>query len=129
MTYAPYDAQTELRALSAGQITSTGATTPLAITGKTAGDFKAVIDVTVIDRTTGDETYVFGVEADTAVGFSTPVAVATLPAITTAGLYEIPLSAALIEQHKAGATHLRLKATLGGTSPILTYGARLVPNH
>lgn len=129
MTYAPYDAQTELRTLSAGAITVTGATTPLALTAQTAGAFKAVIDVTAIDRTTGDETYVFSVEADTAVGFSTPVAVATLPAITAAGQYEIPLSAALIEQHEAGATHLRLKATIGGTTPSLTYGARLTPNH
>jgi hypothetical protein len=129
MTNAPYDSNLELRALSAGAITSTGASSVLALTGNYAGPFKAVVDVTAVDRATGDEAYVLSVEVDTASGMVSPVVVATLPAITAAGRYEIPLSAELIEQHKPSATHIRVKAALGGTTPSLTWGARLAPMH
>lgn len=127
MVYAPYDTNLEIRAASAGAITSTGTSAAFAFKAAFAGAFKAIVDVTAIDRAQSDETYILSVEADTASGFASPVTVAALPTITAAGRYEIPLSAELIEQLEPGATHLRVKATLGGTTPSLTYGARLAP--
>jgi len=126
MTAYIYDAQLVLRDVDDGAETSTVAEAAVALDADKAGDFKAVIFVTAMDRTTGDEDCVFSIEADTASAFSTPVAVATLPAITATGVYEIPLSAALIEKHEPGATHIRVKATLDGETPSVTYGAYLV---
>lgn len=129
MTYAPFDTNLEIRAASAGAITSTGTSNPFAFKAAFAGAFKAIVDVTAIDRAQTDETYVLSVEADTAAGFSSAVTVAALPTITATGRYEIPLSAELIEQLEPGATHMRVKVTIGGTSPSITYGARLAPAH
>ncbi|EPY00608.1 hypothetical protein [Magnetospirillum fulvum] len=122
-----FDSALVLRAPSDGAETSTAAETGIAFDADKFGSFAAVVHVTAIDRTTGDEQAVFSIEADTASGFSSPVAVATLPAVTATGTYEIPLSGRLIEQHELGATHLRIKATLSGTTPSVTYGAYLAP--
>jgi hypothetical protein len=122
-----FDKQLELRDVAAGAVAVTGQTAAFALPASKSGRFKVVVFVTAIDRANADETYVLSVEADTASGFASPITVAQLPTITTKGAYEIPLSAELIEQHEPGATHVRLKHTLGGTTPSLTYGAFLVP--
>ena len=125
---ATFDKELELRNVADGAETSTAAEQAVALDAdKFDLCFVAVVNVTAIDRTTGDETYVLTIEADTASTFGSAVVVATLPAITTVGRYEIPLSGALIEQHEPGATHVRIKATLGGTTPSITYGAHLSP--
>lgn len=123
-----FDKELELRNIGNGAETATAAESAFAFDADRFNrPFVAVANVSALDRTTGDETYVLSIEADTSSGFASPVAVATLPAITTVGRYEIPLSGSLIEQHEPGATHIRIKATLGGTTPSVTYGAWLSP--
>jgi len=122
-----FDAQTVLRNIADGAETSTAAEAGIALDTDKVGNFAALIHVTALDRTTGDETVVFQVEADTASTFGTPVAAATLPAVTAPGTYTIPLSGRLVEQHEPGASHIRIKATLAGTTPSVTYGAFLIP--
>lgn len=127
MTIRAYDTALVLRSISDGAETSTAAEAAVAFDADKFGAFTAVIHVTAVDRTTGNETCVFSIEADTASAFGSAVTVATLPAITATGTYEIPLSGRLIEQHEPGATHLRIVATLAGTTPSISYGAYLAP--
>lgn len=56
----------------------------------------------------------------------TVVEIATAKVART-GIYEIPLSGAQIEHHDPDAAAIRVKATLGGTTPSIKYGAYLVP--
>lgn len=117
-----FDSALVLRSIADTAETATAAESAVALDADKFGNFAAVIHVTAI---TGNA--VFSIEADTASGFSSPVAVATLPAVTATGTYEIPLSGRLIEQHEPGATHLRIKATLSGTTPSVSYGSYLAP--
>lgn len=108
---ATFDKELELRNVADGAETTTATEQAVALDAdKFDRPFAAVVNVTALDRATGDETYVLSIEADTSPAFGSAVAVASLPAITTTGRYEIPLTGALIEQHEPGATHIRIKA-------------------
>ena len=128
MSYGPFDKQLELRNVADGVETSTAAETGIALDVRQAGDFKAIAFVTALDSTTGDETYVLSIEvADTVAGLgSSPVEVGDVT-VTATGVYEIPLSGDQVAQLDADAAAIRVKATLGGTTPEITYGCYLVP--
>jgi hypothetical protein len=119
-----FDKALELRNVADGAETSTANEAAINVDVLNMGEFKAVLNVTAIDRTTGDETYVFDISVSDASG-GTFTKVATLPAITAVGTYEIPLSGELVRQHDDDADWVRVGCTLGGTSPSITYGAFL----
>ena len=81
------------------------------------------ITVLSIDRTTGDETYDIYFEVDTSSAFSSAVEVARVKGITAVGYYEVLVSSQLIEALEPGATHIRAKVDVGGTTPSINYGA------
>lgn len=87
------------------------------------GIFVVPVHITELDRTTGDETYDFYIEVDTGSGFSSAVEVARLKGVTAVGYYELVVSSQIIEALEPGATHIRIRADVGGTTPSVTYGA------
>jgi hypothetical protein len=87
------------------------------------GIFIVPIHITTLDRTTGDETYDFYLEVDTSSSFSSAKEVARLTGVTAVGYYELVVSSQLIEALEAGATHLRVRLDVGGTTPSVVYGA------
>ena len=125
--YGPFDKQLELRNVADGAEVATVAETGVSFAARMAGDFKAVVFVTALDLTSGNETYLLTVETDSLAAFSDSPAEVGRVSIGATGVYEIPLSAAAIEQRDPNAAAIRVKATLGGTSPSITYGAYLVP--
>lgn len=88
-------------------------------------DGKIVISVHVssADFTTLDEVYDLYVEVDTAVGFPSAKEVARLKSIPGANYYELVVPTRLVEVLEPGATHIRLRLDVAGTTPIITYGA------
>jgi hypothetical protein len=86
----------------------------------------AVIHVTELDKTDGDETYAIKVEVSTDQGFSSPVVVDTVT-ITDTGEYVITLHGPTIEKIAPGANYVRVGCTLGGTTPSIKYYAWLAP--
>lgn len=86
------------------------------------------VHITAIDRTTGDETYTFDLIVDDTSNMSdTPKVVASLTGITTAGFYTMYVDSKnipLIDSDTSGTDKwIAIKATLGGTTPSVTYGA------
>lgn len=125
--YGPFDKQLELRNVADGAETSTVAETGVALDVRAAGDFKAIFFVTALDTGDADETYVLSVDTDSVAAFSDdPVEVGRVT-VTGTGVFEIPLSGAQIEKLDPNAAAIRAKATLGGTTPSITYGAYLTP--
>lgn len=120
-----YDDALELQATTT--ITETTSTTALNFECRT-GPFDVIVDVTAIDATTGDETYVLSVDVSDASG-GTFTKVVTLPNIRAAGTgrYVIAVDAALVHKLDSDADWVRLTPTLGGTSPSLTYRAFIAP--
>jgi hypothetical protein len=92
-------------------------------------DVAVVLEVTVWDHTTGDETYVATVEVAPTSGFGAPVTVAT-QAITGLGRYVMVIDRDEV-QNALGTSatdgFLRVKQTLAGTTPILNYSAFVAP--
>jgi hypothetical protein len=100
----------------------------LGLNGKTSSlAFMAIINVSAHDRTTGDETATFTIEACTSAAGAGAVTVGTTAALTAVGKVEIPLSLESIREKLSTATYLRVKATLAGTTPITSYGCYLAP--
>ncbi len=126
--YGPYDTELELRDGTAVAITTTTAETGIALAVRSLPTFSAVVNVTAFDHTTGDETYVVSIETDSAIAFGSPVEVGSIT-VTATGTYEIPLSGPAIAQRDSTAAAIRVKATLGGTTPSLSYGAWLAPDN
>lgn len=127
MTDYTFDKQLELRNVADGAETATAAETGLALPVRQAGNFKAVFDVTALDTASGNETYVVSVETDSVAAFTdSPVKIGEV-AMAATGAYELPLSSRQIETLDPNAAAIRCKATLGGTTPSITYGAFLVP--
>lgn len=90
-----------------------------------AGEIEVGVAVKSVDRTTGDETYVFTLEVGNSV-FASPVVVATSATVTEAGAFKLCFDAKVVEALGAAYTHIRIKATLAGTTPVCTYGAWLI---
>lgn len=90
-----------------------------------AGEIEVGVAVKSADRTTADETYVFTVEVGDSV-FSAPATVATSGTITAPGAFKLAFDAGVVEKLGASFTHIRIKATLAGTTPSTQYGAWLI---
>lgn len=87
------------------------------------GKIAVSIHVTAADYTTGDEEYDLYFEVDTASNFPSAKEVARLKGVPTTGYYEVVIPTQLIEALEAGATHLRVRLDVTGTTPSITYGA------
>jgi hypothetical protein len=81
------------------------------------------VHVSAMDETTGDEVYDIYFEVDTASNFPSAIEVARLKAVPAAGYYQVAIPSQLIEALEAGATHLRARLDVTGTTPSITYGA------
>lgn len=88
-----------------------------------------VVHITACDDADGDETYSLTFEVDDTTDLSdTPTVVATLaiPRGTT-GVFYVPIDARTIEglvsDWSGNIAYLGVRATLGGMSPSITYGA------
>ena len=80
-----------------------------------------MFDVTALDIANGDETYALSVETDSVAFKDSPVKIG----LTATGAYELERLAGRDTGPNAAA--VRVKATLSGTNPSITYGALLVP--
>lgn len=123
-----FDKQLELRDIASGAETSTSTEAGITFPVLKAGEFKAVFYVSALDATNADETYEISIiVADTTGNLSgSGVTAASVPIVST-GVYEIGLSSELIKAVDADAGAITCKATLGGTTPSLTYGCYLAP--
>jgi hypothetical protein len=138
---AMYDAASTavLRNASDGAETSTATETAVALNILDAaywqsgnkivphGVLEVTIHVTALDATTGDETYTLALLVDDASAMNdTPLAVWT-QAITATGVYTALIDSdniAKIIADKSGTDlWMAIRATLGGTTPSITYGA------
>jgi hypothetical protein len=88
-----------------------------------ADEYKIVIVVSAIDRTTGDETYQF-IAKSGAVGSET-VVVGTL-SCRDVGQYVLELDSGSIENADPAHASLKLALDVGGTTPSITFSAWLV---
>lgn len=135
-----YDAAAavELRDVTDGAETSSAAETGVSLNkgsaywqnDQTPYDFlMAVVNVTACDDGNADETYELYLEVDSELAFGdSPVKVAKLDVTRGfTGLLEIPVSREVIDKLDPNAEFIRIGATLGGTSPSITYGAWLEP--
>lgn len=107
--------------------TTTDASTPVNFEVRT-GPFDVVIDVTAIDAADGNETYVFSVDVSDATG-GTYTKVVALPNIRDIGTgrYVIAVDPSLVHQLDDDADWIKVTATLGGTSPSITWSAFIAP--
>lgn len=79
--------------------------------------------VSAMDTGNADEVYDLYFEVDTTDQFSSAKEVARIKGIPAVGYYEVPVSSKLIEKLEAGATHIRARLDVTGTTPSMTYGA------
>jgi hypothetical protein len=128
MMYGPFDKQLELRNIASGAKTATAAETGIAFPVSMAGDFKAVVYVSNADGGGSPaNTYLLTIETDSEAAFGDdPVEVGRV-SVAGNGVYEIPLSSWEITQRDPDASAIRVKATLSGSAPSLTYGCYLTP--
>ena len=124
----PLDTLLELRDITDGAETSTAAETGISFPCRKLGAYKAVFNISAIDYTTEDETYVLSIGVSDVVG-GTYTTIASIPSATVianlTGRLEIPLSGNLAQEFDADSDWIQVKATLGGTSPSITYGCHL----
>lgn len=132
-----YDAHSDVvfKAAGAAAITATATSTVLSL-NKLSGaywdnneipvrELTIAIVVTACDFTTGDETYVMTAEVAASSGFSTAYEVAHQQILGGSGVgaYSLVIDLDSVVQLGVTPSHIRLKATLAGTSPSLTYAA------
>lgn len=124
-----YDTALALRT-SGTAITSTTSATGVAFDVRKIEDYKAVIQYSGMDFTTGDESYIFSIEVSDLVG-GTYTKIATMPNIgsaTAAGRLDIPLNGKIAELLDADSAFIRVTATLAGTTPSIDYDCFLTKN-
>lgn len=85
-------------------------------------DAAVEIDVTDIDTTDGDETYNIAVEGTNTAGFGSTVVKLAEVEVTAVGKYVVPVNN---EQASTIYQYLREYHTLAGTTPSITFTARL----
>lgn len=124
----PLDTLLELRDITDGAETATAAETGISFPCRKIGGYKAVFNISAIDYTTEDETYVLSIGvSDVVAGTYTTIASiasATIIANLT-GRLELPLSGNLAQEFDSDSDWIQVKATLGGTTPSITYGCHL----
>ena len=121
MAFTVFDASLELKAAGAA-VTSTGSTTGIAVAGRFLPHCDWIVNVTAIDFTTTDETYIFTLEASNLVG-GTYTALATLAWLGSRGVGQahVPIDGERVQWANTTGAFLRVTATLAGTSPSVTY--------
>lgn len=93
------------------------------------GIFEVNVHVTTLDNTTGDETYVLDIIVDDVSTMNdNPRVVASLPLATKqVGFYKLLVHSKnipLLDTDTSGSDKfIAIRATLGGTTPIIAYGA------
>lgn len=91
------------------------------------GTFKVVFHVTSLDTTTGDETYTLSLQVDDVLAHNNTPNTIWSQAITSTGVYEAIIDSKtidlLVTDYSSEALYIAAKATLGGTTPIIAYGA------
>jgi len=107
-------------------VTTTTTDTGVELKPRNYQNVKALVNVTSLDTTTGDETYTISIKVSDVVG-GTYTSVGSLT-VTAVGLYEIPLSGTSISNLDADSDFVQCVATLGGTTPILKYETYLSVN-
>ncbi len=125
--YRTLDKNLELRDNADGAETSSASEAAIKFAVRKIGMYKAVVILSAVDVADTDETYVFNIEVSDASG-GTYTSIASLSFAAGAaqtGSYDIPLSGQLAEQLDADAEYIRVTATLGGTTPSVTYGCYL----
>ncbi|MBI2239624.1 MAG: hypothetical protein HYU59_02345 [Magnetospirillum gryphiswaldense] len=127
MTRFTVDTALILRSPSDAAETATAAETGVALDVLKSGAFHCVIDVLALDTTSTNETYKISLETDVSASFGgTPVEVAAVT-VTATGRYILTVDQDLVATLDPDAAAIRVKATLGGTTPSLSYGAFLAP--
>lgn len=124
MSKAIYDAGSLvlLKATGSAAITST-ASTVVDLNIKMGGAFAIVVNVEAFDTADADETYTFSIVGQDSAG-SNDVTIATTGAIVETGEHLILIdSDTAVKLAGASTEKLKLTATLGGTTPSLTYSA------
>lgn len=122
-----FDKNLELRDVADGAEVATAAEAGITVPVRKSDVFRVVFNVTALDETTGDETYVLSVETDSVAAFTdAPVEVARVT-VTENGVYPVALDSKLIAKLDPNAEAIRVKATLAGTTPSITYGAFITP--
>lgn len=130
------DPSVTLRSATDGAETATASETGIALNALTAAywdgneipeeSMTAVVTVDALDSGDADETYVLTLEVDSVLAFSdSPVTVASLT-VSSTGVYSMNIDADTIKALDGNAAFIRIKATLGGTTPSITYGSWLV---
>lgn len=123
------DKELVLRSHVSTPITSTTAEVGKLLYPRNHHVYTAVVDIGAIDRANLDETYQITIEtSDSLAGAYVTLATLSSGVIVGGGnnkTYEIPLSAALATYTDVTSLYIRVAATLGGTTPSLTYGCFL----
>lgn len=84
-------------------------------------NLNVILQVTAVDRTTGDEKYTFVIEGSTDAAFTAPVTLATLAADTPSiGQYVSEFYLDTAAAVLPGVQYIRVKATIAGTTPSIT---------
>jgi hypothetical protein len=126
-----FDAETDitLRNAADGAETATASEAGVAFNPALYEQVAVVFNVASLDATTGDESYVLSVETDTAATPTAAVQQAALPNVRAAGAgrYVVILDCATMLKLDPDASYIRVKGTLGGTTPGAVYGAYLHP--
>lgn len=128
-----YDDANALRKDSAAAITSTGNSDVLAIPYETGREghiqepalaqFAWVVKTNALDTADADETYVLTLTAGTDAAMSGETTIGTITATAT-GVQHVLIDS---DNMPAAATHLRVTATLSGTSPSYDYTSWIAP--
>ena len=121
-----FDKQLELRDGTAAAITSTTSETGINVDLTALTDYKVAINVTALDTADADEVYTLTIETDSLAAFTDAPVVQGTVVVATTGRHIVSLNRDNITKLDANAAAIRVKATLAGTTPSITYGAFLV---
>ena len=123
------DVLLELRDITDGAETATTSETGVAFAVRYAGSCSVMVHVTAIDNASANETYEMAAEVSDAQGGTyTEVGRIVLDRDTAVPFTAmIPIHSEKAQLLDADADWIRVTATLGGTTPSITYGAYVVP--
>jgi len=121
-----FDVGLQLRDVAAAARTATGSDTGVAMAVRFLPQCDWVINVTALDATSTDETYVFTLEVSDLVGGTyTKIAEHVWPRGHGVGQMHVPLNGDMSSFQDADSKFVRTTATLGGTTPSVTFGSFL----
>lgn len=124
MTQAVFDIATQLKAPTAA-VTATTSETGIALPVRFLATCDWVVYVTALG-VVGTETYVFTLQVSDLVGGTyTTIATLTWPIAHGVGKMHVPINGDLASFYDTDSKFVRVTATLGGTTPTITYGSYL----